>query len=92
MGCVSQDYSYPRKAILRKQGKLGSKCAVKFSKDIWHQRQTRERKAPSRGIIQMCAPHKRSPCAPKFGERSHEETLPQERCPRRVAWDLAENI
>ena len=26
---------------------------------------------------------------PKFGERSHEETLQQERCARRAAWDLA---
>ena len=46
----------------------------------------------SQGIIQKCEPHERSPCAPKFGERSHEETLHQERCARRVAWDLAENI
>ena len=28
----------------------------------------RERKGPSRGIIQKGAPHERSPCAPKFGE------------------------
>ena len=33
----------------------------------WHL----ERKGPSRGIIQKCAPHERSPCAPKFEERSH---------------------
>ena len=30
LGCVSQD-PYPRKSILREQGKLGSKRAVKFS-------------------------------------------------------------
>ena len=30
-GCVSQD-SYPRKSILRKEGKLGSNRAVTFSK------------------------------------------------------------
>ena len=52
----------------------------------------RARKGPSRGIIQKCEPQERSPCAPKFGERSHEETLQQERCARRVARDLAENI
>ena len=28
----------------------------------------------------------------KSGERSHEETLPQERCARRVAWDLAKPV
>ena len=27
----------------------------------------------------------------KFEKRSHEETLRQERCARRVAWDLATN-
>ena len=89
--CVSQD-SYPRKSILREQGKLGSKHTVKFSKGTCHQTKIRERKGPSRGIIQKCAPHARSPCAPKFRERSHEETLHQERCARKAAWDLARNI
>ena len=28
----------------------------------------------------------------KFGERSREETLHQERCARKAAWDLATNI
>ena len=31
-------------------------------------------------------------CAPKFEERSHEETSHQEGCARSVAWDLAKNI
>ena len=66
--------------------------AVKFSKDTWHQIKIRERKGPSRGIIQKCEPHERSLCAPKFWERSHEETLHQERCAHRVAWDLAKHI
>ena len=44
---------------------------------------------PSRGIIQKCEPHERSSCAPQFGKRSHEETLHQERCARKAAWDLA---
>ena len=74
LGRVSQG-SYPRKSILREQGKLGSKHTVKFSKGTWHQIKIRERKGPSRGIIKKCAPHERSPCAPKLGERSHEDTL-----------------
>ena len=78
LGCVSQD-SYPRKSILREPGRLGSKHAVKFSKGIWHPIKIRERKGPSRRIIQKCAPHERNPCQPKFGERSHEETLHQDR-------------
>ena len=91
MGCVSQD-SYPRKSIPREQGKLGSKHTVKFSKGTRHQIKIRERKGPSRGIIPKCAPNERSPCTQKFGERSHEETLHQERCARRVAWNLAKQI
>ena len=78
-GCVTRD-SYPRKSILREEG------------HTWHQIETQERQGPSRGIIPKCAPHERSPCAPNFGERSHEETLHQERCARRVAWDLAKNF
>ena len=72
----------------REEQKKGSKRAVKFSKGTWHQIKNREREGPSRGIIQKCEPHERSPCAPKLGERSHEETLHQERCARRAAWDI----
>ena len=74
LGCVSQD-SYPRKSIRREPGRLGSKHSVKFSRGTWHQIEIRERNGPSRGIIRKCAPHERSPCAPRFWERSHEETL-----------------
>ena len=71
---------------------LGPKHAVKFSEGTWHQIKIRERRSPSRGTIQKCALHERSPCATKFGERSHEETLHQERCARKAARDLAQNI
>ena len=90
-GCVSQD-SYPRKSILREPGMLGAKHAIEFSKSSWHQIKNRERKGPSRGIILKCAPHERILCAQKFEDRSHEETLTQERCARKAAWDLAKNI
>ena len=88
LGCVSQD-SNLRKSIQREEGRLGSKHAVKFSKSTWHQRKIRERKGPLRGIIPKCEPHERSPCSPKFGEISHEDTLHQERCARKVALDSA---
>ena len=91
LGCVSQD-SYPRKSSLREPGMLGSKHTVHFSKGTCHQIKNRERKGPSRGIIQKCAPHECSPCAPKFEDRSHEEILNQERCSRKAAWDLTKNI
>ena len=91
LGCVSQE-SYPRKSVLREPGILGSKHTVKFSTGTWHRIKIRERKGPQRGFIPKCAPHGRHPCAPKFGEVSHEETMHQERCARKAAWDLAKNI
>ena len=36
--------------------------------------------------------HGRNPCAPKFVERTQDETFYPERCVRRVAWDLAKNV
>ena len=91
LGCVSHD-SYPRKSLLREEEKLGSKHAVKFSKGTWHQIIIRERVGPPRGTIQKCEPQECGLCAPKLGERSLEETLHQERCARRVAWDLAKSV
>ena len=92
LGCVAQD-SHPRQSTQRKEGKLRSNHAARFSKrHVAPQIKIRERKGPSRGIIQKREPHERSPCAPKFEERSQEETLHQERCARRAAWDLAKNI
>ena len=52
----------------------------------------KKERGPSRAIIQKCAPHERSPCAPKFEERPHDETLQQERCARKAPGDLAKNI
>ena len=91
VGCVSEG-AHPRKSIQRKEGKFGSDLTVKFSKGTWHHIQIREGKGPSRGVIQKCEPHERNPYAPRFEERTQDETLHQERCARSVAWDLAKNI
>ena len=91
LGCVYH-YSNPRKSILWKDGKLGPKRTVKFSKGTWHHIKIRERKGPSRGVIQKCDPHERNPCAPRFEERTQDDTLHQERCARREAWDLAKVV
>ena len=91
LGCVSQG-SHPRKSVLRKGRKLGSNHTIKFSKGMWHHIKIRERKGPSRGVIQKCEPHERNPCAPRFEERTQEETLHQERGARKVAWNLAKNV
>ena len=52
----------------------------------------RERKGPSQGVAQKCEPRDRNPWAPKFEERTQEETLHQERCARRDAKDLANSV
>ena len=67
LGCVSQD-PYPRKSILRESGKIGNRNTPSNSpKGTWHQIIIRERRCPSRGIIQKCAPqhHTRKPCTKK---------------------------
>ena len=79
---VSQD-CFPRNSILTAPGKLGSNRTVKFSNDTWHHLKDREGKGPSQ---------ERNPCEPKFEDRTLQETLQQERCARREAWDLAKNV
>ena len=58
---------------------------------LLHKIKILERKGPSLSIIPKCASHERNPCAPEFEEISHEETLIEERCARKAAWDLAKN-
>ena len=47
---------------------------------------------PSLGIICPGDPHQRNPNAPKFEDRSQEETEWQERCAREAAWKLAKSV
>ena len=49
---------------------------------------TFETKNPSFGMICPGDPHQRNPNAPKFEDRSQEETEWQERCAREAAWRL----
>ena len=94
-GCVSHN-SDPKKSILRKVGQTrlhaSAGHAIKFSGRTWCEIQIRERQGPSRGVIQKGETHERNPCAPKFGERTPEETSRQEECARKAAWDLARKI
>ena len=43
-------------------------------------------------MIQFKNPRQRSPCAPKFEDRSQEETERQERCANGDAWRMAKSI
>ena len=47
---------------------------------------------PSLGYICPSEPHQRSPNAPKFEDRSQEETEWQEQGAHEAAWKLAKNI
>ena len=64
---------------------------VKVTKAIARHTQIRDQNA-SLGLICPGEPHQRRPNAPKFEDRSQEETEWQERCAREAAWKLAKNI
>ena len=89
--CVSQDGTQ-KKSFKLEVGKLGSKHTVTFSRGTWHHVKISRKKGPSQGIIQKCEPQEKIPWAPKFEERTQDETLEQEQCARREAWDLANNV
>ena len=83
LGCVFQDMT-PPKSILRKGTDMPKPIQrVKFTKAI--ARHTK---------IRVCSgePHQRSPNAPKFEDRSLEETEWQEQGAREAAWKLAKNV
>ena len=64
---------------------------VRFTKAIAHHTKIRDQN-PSLGYICPGEPHERSPNAPKFEDRSQEETEWQEQGAREAAWKLAKNV
>ena len=64
---------------------------VKFTKAIARHTKIRDQN-PSLGYICPGEPHERNPNAPKFEDRSQEETEWQERCAREAAWRLAKSV
>ena len=64
---------------------------MKFTKAIARHTKIRD-KNPSLGCICPGEPHQRSPNAPKFEDRSQEETEWQEQGAREAAWKLAKNV
>ena len=90
-GCVFQDMT-PPKSILRKSTHMPKPIQrVKFTKAIARHTKIRD-KNPSLGYICPGEPHQRSPNAPKFEDRSLEETEWQEQGAREAAWKLAKNV
>ena len=82
----------PPKSILRKGTDMPKPIQrVKFKKAITRHTKIRDQN-PSLGYICAGEPHERSPNAPKFEDRSQEETEWQEQGAREAAWKLAKNV
>ena len=64
---------------------------VKFTKAIARHANIRDQNS-SLGYICPGEPHQRSPDAPKFEDRSQEETEWQEQGAREAAWKLAKSV
>ena len=91
LGCVFQDMT-PPKSILQKGTDMPKPIQrVKFTKDIALHTKIRDQNR-SLGYICPGEPHERSPNAPKFEDRSQEETEWQEQGAREAAWKLAKNV
>ena len=88
---VFQDME-PPKSILRKSSDMQKPIQrVKFTKAIARHTKIRDQN-PSLGYICPGEPHQRSPNAPKFEDRSQEETEWQEQGAREAAWKLAKSV
>ena len=91
LGCVFQDMT-PPKSLLRKGTDMPKPIQrVRFTKAIARHTKIRDQN-PSLGNICPGEPHQRSPNAPKFEDRSLEETEWQEQGAREAAWKLAKNV
>ena len=91
LGCVFQNMK-PPKSILRKSSDTQKPIQrVKFTKAIARHTKIRDQN-PSLGYICPGEPHPRSSNAPKFEDRSQEETEWQEQGAREEAWRLAKNV
>ena len=91
LGCVFQDMT-PPKSILRKGTDMPRPIQrVRFTKAIARHTKIRDQN-PSLGFICPGEPHEHSPNAPKFEDRSQEETEWQEQGAREAAWKLAKRV
>ena len=91
LGCVFQDMT-PPKSIFRKCTDMRKPIQrVKFTKAIARHTKIRDQN-PSLGYICPDEPHERSPNAPKFEDRSLEETEWQGQGAREAAWKLDKSV
>ena len=78
------------RSLHRSCGRLKPIRCVQFTKAVLRHANIRDQN-PSLGIICPGQPRERSPNAPKFEDRSQEETEWQERYAREAAWKLAKS-
>ena len=91
LGCVFQDMK-PPKSILRKSSDMQKPIQrVKFTKAIARHLKFETKILPL-GYICPGEPRQRSPNAPKFEDRSQEETEWEEQGAREAAWKLAKSV
>ena len=92
-GCAFQDMEPPKSSsILRKCTDMRKPIQrVKFTKAIARHADIGDQ-YPSLGLTCPGEPHQRSPNAPKFEDRSQEETEWQDRCAREAAWRLVKSV
>ena len=91
LGCVFQDMK-PPKSILRKSSDMQKPIQrVKFTNAIARDTKIRDQN-PSFGYICQGEPHQRSPNAPKFEDRSQEETEWPEQGASDAEWKLAKSV
>ena len=93
LGCVFQEMEPPKlTSILRKSSDMQKPIQrVKFTKAIARHTKIRDENHPL-GYICPGEPHQRSPNAPKFEDRSQEETEWQEQGAREATWRLANSV
>ena len=93
LGCVFQDMEPPKSSsILRKSSDIRKPMRrVKFTNAVVRHADIRDQN-PSLGLICPGERHQRSPNAPKFEDRSQEETEWQEQGAREAAWKLAKSV
>ena len=93
LSCLFQDMEPPKSAsILRKSSDIRKpiRC-VKFTKAVVRHADIRDQN-PSLGMICPSEPHELNPNAPRFEDRSQEETELQEQGAREAAWRLAKSV
>ena len=91
LGCVFQDMKPPKSILLKSLDMQKPIQRVKFTKAVARHTKIRDHN-PSLGYICPGEPHQRSPNAPKFEDRSQEETEWQEQGAREAAWKLPKNV